>query len=150
MPGLQIQNCILVFLLDPFWALKVKAWILSVCSNFSVSVSQRPYQTVVSLSVWPDSLATEHQWVSSTGLALAWPLALKPLREIPYQSFLEKHSEQIDTDGRNQSSMDWLRQLLKPELTNIRSAVIFLWFFAIKSIRVHWNCIKVCYLCIIT
>lgn len=45
----------------------LKICILSVCSLviFFLSVSQRLYQTVVSLSVLPDNLVTEHQWVYS-------------------------------------------------------------------------------------
>lgn len=83
--------------LFPLLSMKVKTCILFVCSNIAVmlflSLSQRCYQIVVSLSVLPDSLATEHRWVYSSSLTMARPLALKPLKEIPYWSFTGKQPE---------------------------------------------------------
>lgn len=64
--------------------------ILCVCSGIPdilfLSVSQRPYQTVVSLSALPDNHRTEHQWVYSTGPMMVWPLLLKAPRETLYNA----------------------------------------------------------------
>ena len=109
------------FSLPPLSHMKVNTCMLSVYSNIpdvQFSLSQRHCRTVVSLSVLPESHATEHRWVYSTSPRRVWPLA--PHREIPYQSFtdkpespsgfaveqLNKHqSGQIDTEDRNRAML---------------------------------------------
>lgn len=78
MPGLAVQQ----ITLSAFKTVHIEC-LLSCCRSFVInfffsplSMSQKPYQTVASLSALPDNPATEHRWVFFTTSAVA----LRPLK----------------------------------------------------------------------
>lgn len=73
--------------LFPFCPWRLKCVLIFL--KFFLFVSQRHFQTVVSLSVLPDSLVTERQWVYSSSPTMTRPLAPKPLWEIQYKPYCQ-------------------------------------------------------------